>query len=108
MRTTNILIALIRLFSKGKEGICLPRGSFIAKREEDMHSHSQGKTRYQLITHATCQSANNSLNKKPPKGLSQASFVFDAKTKQTKPNKGGGQKHGWCNAVAKADGEVAR
>ena len=26
--------------------------------------------------------------------------------KQTKPNKGEGQKHGWCNAVAKADREV--
>ena len=55
MGTTNILIALIyRLFNKGKEGICPPHGSFIAKREEDMHAHSQGKTRYELITHATC------------------------------------------------------
>ena len=94
------------MFNKGKEGICPPRGSFIAKREEDMHAHSQGKTRYELITHATCNLRITHSIKKPRQGLSQASFVFDAKTKQTKPNKGERQKHGWCNAVAKADGEV--
>ena len=50
MGTTNILIALIyRLFNKGKEGICPPHGSFIAKREEDMHAHSRYFPRWRKL-----------------------------------------------------------
>ena len=47
-----------------------------------------------MARHATDYSANSNGS------------LFDAKMKQTKPNKGEGQKHGWCNAVAKADREV--
>ena len=88
MGTTNILIALIsRLFNKGKEGICPPHGSFIAKREEDMHAHSQGKTRYQLITHATCNLRITHSTKNPRRGCLRLALSSTLKRNKLSPIK---------------------
>ena len=88
MGTTNILIALIyRLFNKGKEGICPPHGSFIAKREEDMHAHSQGKTRYELITHATCNLRITHSTKNPSRGCHRLALSSTLKRNKLSPIK---------------------
>ena len=88
MGTTNILIALIyRLFNKGKEGICPPHGSFISKREEDMHAHSQGKTRYELITHATCNLRITHSTKNPSRGCHRLALSSTLKRNKLSPIK---------------------
>ena len=46
------------------------------------------------------------LNESPRRGCNSLALSFEGKMKQTKPNKGEGQKHGWGNAIAKADREV--
>ena len=89
--------------TKVKEGICPPRGSTIAKRAEVMQS--QGKTRHQLITLASFNLRITHSTKASAEVVT-ASLLLRREMKETKPNKGKGQKQGWGNAVARVDREA--